>query len=85
MMKYTFASALTVVLGLAQPAYAVRDKYNITPEEHAACDNDAKRLCSDAYPDEDKMLVCMKSKLGQLNSVCKIVFKTGLRKRHMRM
>ena len=62
---------------------AAPDKYNVTPEEHAACDDDAARLCSDAYPDEDKLIACMRINRSDLSRACRPVFESGMRKRHM--
>jgi len=67
------------------PAFAEIDKFHITPEEHAACAQDAARLCSDAYPDEEKLLDCMRARHNQLTPVCSIAFRSGLRKRHIKM
>ena len=64
-------------------ASAAPDKLNITPEEHAACDADATSLCADAYPDEDKLLACMKSKRSQLSATCAPVFVAGMKKRRL--
>jgi len=69
----------------SSPAFAQTDRLHITPEEHAACDNDAARLCSSAYPDENKLLRCMRSQREQLTPQCSDAFDAGLRKRHLAM
>lgn len=81
------ALALIVPAGsvLAQPGrYTIQgDKYQITEEERAACQNDAVLFCSMAYPDEDALLTCMKSVRPKLTQVCRTVFEAGLRRRHI--
>jgi hypothetical protein len=83
-MKYWLSLPfVAVALGPAWAAKPTEDKYNITVAEHAACDNDAIALCSDAYPDQDKMLMCMRAKTRDLSSGCRIAFEAGLKRRHM--
>lgn len=67
----------------AQPGqYDVQtDKYHVTDAERAACQIDATKLCSDAFPDEDALLACMKTKLVQLTPLCRTTFEAGLRRR----
>jgi hypothetical protein len=81
--------ALTI-LALAGPAAAQPgrftipdDKYQITDEERAACQNDAVLFCSMAYPDEDALLGCMKVVRPKLTPVCRTTFEAGLRRRHI--
>ena len=64
-------------------AHAQSSKYHITAAEQAACFSDAARLCSDAYPDEDKLLSCMRQNQNVLSEGCAVVFKAGLRRRHL--
>ena len=68
---------------LLNSAHASPDRWNITAEEHAACDGDAARLCMSAYPDEDRLLSCMKVNLHQLTPVCHKTFEAGMRRRHL--
>ena len=79
------AVLLTMMCGVAaiHSGWAAEDKYHITPEEQAACQDDATVLCSYAYPDEDKLLECMRKNRSQLSEVCLRVFDAGLRRRHM--
>ena len=65
-------------------SFAETDKYNVTPDEHAACDADAYRLCSQSQ-DEDQLLVCMKRHRSELTSNCRVTFIAGLKRRHLRM
>lgn len=69
-----------IVLALPLPALA-QDKYRVTADEKAACQGDAAKLCSNAYPDEDALLTCMRSNVGRLTEGCRATFVAGLRKR----
>ena len=71
-----FACALDASQGVAQV-----DKFQLSEAEKAACTPDAERFCSGAYPDEDKLLSCMKAKRKALTSECRVAFDTGLKKR----
>lgn len=63
--------------------HADEGKYKVTAVERAACTPDAVRLCSDAYPDEDRLLTCMKAKRDQLSSTCQPVFDAGVKRRRL--
>lgn len=80
MSKAVFTSL--VIAAAVVPAHA-EDRLNITAEEHVACDSDAERLCMSAYPDESKLLTCMKQNLHQLTPVCLSAFEAGLKRRHL--
>ena len=60
-----------------------QSKFHITAEEQTACGQDAIDLCSTAYPDEDKLLVCMKANRLKLSAACRPVFDEGIRRRHL--
>ena len=66
--------AISIALIWASAGWAA-DKYHITPQEHAACDTDVISLCSYEFPDQDKVIDCMRTKVGQLSAVCLPVFK----------
>ena len=83
-MKQILAAAALIMI-CAEPAGAVLDRLAITPEEHAACDDDAAKFCSAAYPDENKMISCMRSNRNQLSPVCLATFKAGMIRRHLAM
>lgn len=77
------AAALAIVM-FAAPAVvgaAEDNKYSISSVEKAACMTDAVRLCSHTYPDQDKLLGCMRSNVPNLSMVCSVAFKAGLKKR----
>ncbi len=70
-------------LSAAESVQAGVDKYHITAEERAACSMDAAELCSAAYPDESKLLSCMKINRVSLSASCRPVFEEGIRRRHL--
>ncbi len=72
-----------MLLSISGSSVHAGDKYNITPKEHEACDGDAERLCSAAYPDPDKLIDCMKSNKTNLTAACRSTFEAGMRKRHL--
>ncbi len=75
-----FVLVTSVQLGAAS---AAADKFNITAAEHAACDSDAERLCMSAYPDEDRLLDCMRANIHQLTPICLATFEAGMKRRHL--
>ena len=77
--------AVAILVAQATSAMAAVDRYRITPAEHAACDGDAVALCSETYPDEDKLMACMKINHANLSAVCAKAFDAGLARRHMRL
>jgi hypothetical protein len=85
--RFGAASGLAIWLitfaAQAQAAEAVQDKYRITAEERSACGLDAVSLCSDAYPDEDRLLACMKQNRVSLSATCRPVFEAGIKRRHL--
>ena len=57
------------------------DTFHLSETEKAACTSDAQRLCSSAYPDEQRLLVCMKANRASLGQTCLPVFDAGLKRR----
>ena len=76
------AAALLVAMASCGPADAAANKYGVTPEEAAACQPDAVRLCEGAT-DEDDIVACFRARREQLTPVCRRTFEHGLRKRRM--
>ena len=73
---------LAVLLFVAATGTAVpADPMRITPAEKAACTQDATRLCSGTYPDEAKLLECMKANRAALSAACGTAFDAGVRRR----
>jgi hypothetical protein len=48
-----------------------------TPEQRAACENDAMRLCQQYVPDVDRITACMSRHRGQLSAACRRYFGGG--------
>ena len=71
------ALLLVAATGTALPA----DPMRITAAEKAACTQDAMRLCSGAYPDEEKLIGCMKVNRAALRAACGTAFDVGVRRR----
>ncbi len=71
------ALLLVAATGTAVPA----DPMRITPAEKAACTQDATRLCSGTYPDEARLLECMKANRAALSAACGTAFDAGVRRR----
>ena len=74
---------MAIVLG-ASPA-ASDNKYEISPVEKAACTTDAIRLCSQTYPDQDRLMDCLRSNIPNLSLVCAVAFKAGMKKRGLHL
>lgn len=49
------------------------------PQQRAACEQDAYRLCSDAIPDEARVRQCLVRNMRRLNPVCRSAFQRGKR------
>ena len=63
--------------------HAAGDQFHVTDKEKAACTEDAVRLCMNAYPDELKLLDCMKTNRASLSPTCLAAFDAGVRRRHL--
>lgn len=83
-MLHTIA-CFTLALAAAAPlpALAQVDQYGVTPQEHAACDADAAKLCSDVHEDANSLIACMKANRPRLSATCHKALTSGLRKRNL--
>jgi hypothetical protein len=52
-----------------------------TPEQRAACEGDAMRLCSAHVPDVQKITSCMSRNRRNLSAGCRAVFEGGSKRR----
>ena len=78
--------AVLIFCLLAGPAGAMppaEDPFHLTEGEKAACTDDAVRLCSSAYPDQHKLLACMKANRTLLSATCQPIFDAGIKRRHL--
>ena len=78
----TAAALPTALLGLAltfasSPAAAQQ----WTPEQRAACEPDAMRLCQQYVPDVDRVRACMMHYRRYLSPACRAVLQGGRRPR----
>ena len=80
-MRYRWILAFTCIAGLPSVASAQEDHFHATAAEKAACTADATRLCAYTWPDEDKLVACMKTNESSLGPTCLPVFKAGIRRR----
>lgn len=76
-------AAIMLITLAPHSAFAQADPYRITSAEKAACTSDAVRLCSNAYPDEARLLSCMSQNRASLTTGCAVVFEAGLRRRRL--
>ena len=74
---------LLVMAGSISPALAATDQFHVTDAEKAACTSDAVRYCYGTYPDETKLLGCMKQNRSLLSDTCRVAFDTGVRRRRL--
>ena len=67
----------TLALGMALIVAALPTAgHAYTPEEQAACQPDAFRLCGSEIPNIDRVTACMVAKRAQLSPECKRYFHT---------
>ena len=74
---------LALVSSSSVSARADTDMFHVTAAEKAACSADAVRFCSAAYPDEMKLVGCMKQNRAQLSQICRVTFDAGMKRRHL--
>jgi hypothetical protein len=72
--KFQFGLMLGTALAVSMLPTAGRA---YTPEEQAACSDDAFRLCSADIPDVDRVTVCMVRNKAQLSPGCRVYFRSG--------
>ncbi len=80
MLRWVF---LAMVISLFGSVVAVADEFHVTDAEKAACTSDAVRFCYGTYPDEARLLSCMKTNRAALSPVCRVAFDAGVRRRHL--
>ena len=80
------AAALpTALLGLALTfASGPAAAQQWTPEQRAACEPDAMRLCQQYIPDIDRVRACMSHYRRYLSPACRAVFEGGAKKKARR-
>jgi hypothetical protein len=63
----------TLALGIAVTLGAVSLATAQTPDEQAACTDDAFRVCSDAIPDRDRVAQCLIVNKDAISQACRTV------------
>lgn len=81
MHRYLLCLVALAGASSAAGAIAETDTYRITSAERAACTPDAERLCLATYPDEDKLVGCMKANRTALSPACGAAFDAGMKRR----
>lgn len=71
-------AAVLLSTSLPSAAKMMSDKSRLRAEAEHACYVDAKTLCPDAIPDEDKVTACFKAKRPQLSKACGTIFDQGI-------
>ena len=69
------------LLPIASISVQAADAFHVTEAEKAACMEDAERFCASAYPDEQRLLLCMKANRASLGPTCQPVFDAGMKRR----
>jgi hypothetical protein len=55
-----------------------------TPEQRAACQGDAQRLCGQFIPDVDRITSCMIQRQRYLSAACRSAMKSSTKRRRAR-
>jgi hypothetical protein len=66
--------ALGLASALAWAAVPASAAPQGTPEQRAACEQDAYRLCGDAVPDADRTASCLRRHRMSLSPACRAAF-----------
>jgi hypothetical protein len=78
-----FAFCLAVSTGLALTSIAPsRVLAQGTPEQRAACEDEAKYLCANYIPDEQQITACMVRNVHSLSPTCRAMFQTKKKSKH---
>jgi hypothetical protein len=77
------AFCLAVSAGLALTSIApVRVAAQGTPEQRAACEEEAKYLCANYIPDEQQITACMVRNVHSLSPKCRAMFEKKKPRKH---
>ena len=63
------------LIALALVLFGALAQAQPTPEQRAACEQDAYRFCQEQIPDEEKVRRCLIKNMRKLNPVCRSAFK----------
>jgi len=73
----TFAIIAAVLGSTAAATNATADQNRGTMEQQMACTSDVFRLCGNAIPDTDRIVVCLRLNTPQLSQGCRAVFEAN--------
>jgi hypothetical protein len=76
-LRWVIAPAALLGVALAASAAGAQG----TPEQRAACEGDALRLCQEFVPDVERIKACMARHRSQLSPACRVYFDKGRRRR----
>jgi hypothetical protein len=80
MLTRTTRFAMLLGVALMAPLAAAPAGAQGTPEQRAACQDDAMRLCGQFVPDVARITACMHSNRRHLSPRCRAQFKGGPKK-----
>jgi type II secretory pathway component PulL len=78
--RFLVAAAL-LALALIFPTPPAAAQQQWTPQQRAACEPDAMRLCSQYVPDVQRTSACMSHYRRYLSPACRAVFSGGQRRK----
>jgi hypothetical protein len=67
-----------VLMAVLAPAPVVAQG---TPQQRAACESEARWLCSNYIPDENAIKACLARNLKSLSPACRALFRGGSKRR----
>src|SRR3989442_5908533 len=76
----TAAAAVLLGLALMSASWPARAQ-QWTPQQRAACEPDAMRLCNQYVPDVQRVSACMSHYRRYLSPACRAVFQGGAKKK----
>jgi hypothetical protein len=77
------AFCLAISAGVAlSPAAPSRVAAQGTPEQRAACEDEAKYLCANYIPDEQQITACMVRNVHSLSQTCRAMFEKKKPRKH---
>jgi hypothetical protein len=76
-----FCLAISMGLALASTAPS-RVLAQGTPEQRAACEDEAKYLCANYIPDEQQITACMVRNVHSLSPTCRAMFEKKKPRKH---
>jgi hypothetical protein len=63
-----------VLIAFALVLFSIPAEAQPTPQQRAACEQDAYRLCQEQIPDEAKVRNCLRRNMRRLSPVCRSAF-----------